>query len=312
MAWNFWPECPRLREYAFILRNYFRHTAPYFHAIDVLVELLSRPTVACSELQKLKIGITDYRGYEESCRHSCGPVVVQTRHCYEHQEHFLRLIRPFLRCLRSFRRLRQHNVSIRWDLCISMFCGLTLDDALLRINRPPTTTVDGCAAELFKDNTSNGNGSSSSRSETEATPLQSKEPEFTRQDLRWLGFHQRWHSGEDKQLRAEANAHVEKLRRVKEDTQDENAGTAWARSHRRVGCNWKDWEGLAGLYGCVPTRCGRTRDEYGMDCAHAHCLNDMPYGVDDGLDRFLSGHDIKVERGHRRRSMQRCRRKIIN
>ncbi|OAQ35253.1 hypothetical protein K457DRAFT_121221 [Linnemannia elongata AG-77] len=108
------------------------------------------------------------------------------------------------------------------------------------------------------------------------------------------------------------HSHVKKLCCVKEDTQDENARTAWARSHRRVGCNWKDWESLAGLYGCVPTRHSWTHDEYVVDCDHVHCPNDMPYGMDDGLDRFLSGHDVKVERGHRRRSMQRCRRKIIN
>ncbi|KAG9066866.1 hypothetical protein KI688_012778 [Linnemannia hyalina] len=200
--WNFWPECPRLREYAFILKtSYFHQVAPDFHSIDVLVELLSRPTIACMELQKLRIGITDCSGYEE--------------------------------------------------------CGFINDD------------------------TGSGSGS---RSEREATSLPPKEPEFTRQDLRWLGFHRRWRSGEDKQLNVEADAHVKKLRSVKEDTQDENAGTAWARSYRRVGCNWKDWESLAGLYGCVPTRHGRARDVYVVDCDHVHCPNDMPYGMDDGLD----------------------------
>ncbi|KAF9117219.1 hypothetical protein BGX30_005683, partial [Mortierella sp. GBA39] len=281
--WNFWPECPRLREYAFILKtSYFNRVAPDFHSIDDLIELLSRPTIACMELQKLRIGITDYSGHEECGRHSCGAVVFQTRGCYEHQEHFLRLIRPFLRCLRSFRRLRQHNVLIWWDLCKSI-CGLNLDEILLRINQPLTATVDGCATGLINDNINNCSGSSS---ETEATPLQPKEPEFTKQDLRWLGFHRRWRSGEDKQLDAEADAHVKRLHRVKKDTQDENAGTAWARSYRRVGCNWKDWESLAGLRSCVPTRHGRTRDVYAVDCDHVHCSNDIPYGMDDGLDKF--------------------------
>jgi hypothetical protein len=47
------------------------------------------------------------------------------------------------------------------------------------------------------------------------------------------------------------------------------------------------------------------------ECVHGnnpvYCSEDVSYHE----DRFLSGHDVKVERGHRRRSMLRCRRKHI-
>ncbi|KAG0370718.1 hypothetical protein BGX24_001934 [Mortierella sp. AD032] len=286
-AWNFWPECPRLREYTFVLDFTYEAVAPD-RCIDTLVELLSRPTVACWNLEKLELCINDHGGYEE-CTQNWDKS--RSQDTYDHQQNFLQLLQPLYRCLRSFKRLHQDNLRIFWAICKSISM-MNLDEVLPRINGHPVFALDTQPPGLVHTRSS----SNSNSSESESSQL--KEPEITRRELNWMGLV--WASGSKMQQQTEKTVWTIKLCDGEHQNRDLNAGTAWARSYKRVGCEWKDWEGFAGLRGCVPDK-----DNWRSDCDHEDCLHEFPDSWDEGYDRILSGYYIEVERGHRRRSMQR-------
>ncbi|KAG0272993.1 hypothetical protein BGZ95_011218, partial [Linnemannia exigua] len=281
-AWNFWPECPRLREYTLVVDNDFEDIVPDHHCLDTLVELLSRPTVACWNLQKLGLWVNDHSRYEESVRHACK----SRSQIYDHQQNFLQWIQPLYRCLRRFKRLQQEDLCISWNTCWSI-SKLNLDAVLPRINGHPIL------ASHFQP-PGPAHTRSSSNSESESPQL--KEPEITRRELNWMGLGCRWASGPEI---AEA-VWMEKLHSGEYQNRDINARTAWAHNYKRVGCGWKDWESIAELRGCVPAD-----DFWSHDCEHEDCFNEVPNDLDEGLDRMLSGYYIEIERRHRRRSMQR-------
>ncbi|KAF9083499.1 hypothetical protein BGX29_003103 [Mortierella sp. GBA35] len=280
-AWNFWSECPRLREYSFILEIDYGFITPDHHTIDVLAELLARPTTTCWNLQKLELWVNDDGDWKECARH---PKRGGSQATYEHQQKFLWSVCLFYQCLRSFKRLSPYKLDITWDICRSIR-KMSLNEVLARINGRTVINRDSDVG-------------------AETTP--SDEPQVTKKDLTWMGLS--WSSSEEKQLKQETKARKSMWNQASYQTRDANNGTPWSRHYRRVGCSWRDWRNLAGLYNCAPEdRVWRLEDNH--DCDHVYCVNDAPFDLDDGLDRFLSGHDIKVERGHRRRSMLRRKRK---
>jgi len=248
--------------------------------LRVLTDLLSRTTVACWNLQKLRIAITDHHERGECSRHS-------RQHAYEHQQKFLQSIRLFHHRLRSFKRLCQDNMTIIWNTC-GLIRDISMDEALPRINGWSSVVPGVRAIGFSQDHCYPRIGT------LPPSPRSKENPEITRQDLNWLGLY--WSSNEER--RQEAEAHTKRLlliylsNRIRYPSDEDHC----ARHRSRVGCGWKDWWELAGLCTCP---------HY---CKH---MSDCGLFIDDDLDRHLSGDGIQIERGHRRRSMLRCRRKII-
>ncbi|KAG0256443.1 hypothetical protein BGZ95_005493, partial [Linnemannia exigua] len=203
-VWTFWPECPRLREYIFVLDWIHGVIVPDDYLIDTVVELLSRPTVACWNLQKLGLLITDHKSNEECARHSYKSWGQDT---YDHQQNFLQSIQPLYSCLRSFKRLRQDNLFITWNICASTSM-MSLDMVLPRINGHPILALD--TQPPGPAHTRGSSSSSSGGSESELP--QRKEPAITRRELDWIGLGRRWLSGTEKQEQTEKIARTRNLR----------------------------------------------------------------------------------------------------